>query len=26
MRLICVFTPPPVGGEVHDADGAYPLA
>ncbi len=25
MRLICVFTPPLVGGEVHDEDGAYPL-
>jgi len=26
MRLICVFTPTLVGGEVHDEDGAYPLA
>lgn len=25
MRVICVFTPPLVGGEVHDEDGAYPL-
>ncbi len=25
MRLICVFTPPLVGGEMHDEDGAYPL-
>lgn len=25
MRLICVFNPPCVGGESHDADGAYPL-
>ncbi len=25
MRLICVFTPPLVGGEVHDEDGSYPL-
>jgi L-ectoine synthase len=25
MRLLCVFTLPLVGGEVHDADGAYPL-
>lgn len=24
MRMVCVFTPPLVGGEVHDADGAYP--
>ncbi len=24
MRLICVFTPPLVGGEVHDEDGSYP--
>lgn len=24
MRLICVFNPPCVGGETHDADGAYP--
>ena len=26
MRLICVFNPPCVGGETHDADGAYPTA
>lgn len=26
MRLICVFNPPCVGGETHDADGAYPAA
>ncbi|MCB0964833.1 MAG: ectoine synthase [Acidimicrobiales bacterium] len=26
MRLICVFNPPCVGGETHDADGAYPPA
>ena len=25
MRLICVFTPPLVGGEVHDEDGSYAL-
>ena len=25
MRVICVFTPPLVGGEVHDEDGSYPL-
>ena len=25
MRLICVFTPALVGGEVHDEDGSYPL-
>lgn len=25
MRLICVFNPPCVGGETHDADGSYPL-
>ncbi len=24
MRMVCVFTPPLLGGEVHDADGAYP--
>lgn len=24
MRLVCVFTPPLEGGEVHDADGSYP--
>jgi hypothetical protein len=23
--MICVFVPPVTGGEVHDADGAYPL-
>lgn len=26
MRMICVFNPPCVGGETHDADGAYPPA
>ena len=26
MRLICVFNPPLTGQEVHDKDGAYPLA
>lgn len=26
MRLICVFNPPCVGGETHDADGSYPAA
>jgi L-ectoine synthase len=26
LRLICVFNPPLVGGEVHDASGAYPSA
>lgn len=26
LRLICVFNPPCVGGETHDADGAYPAA
>jgi L-ectoine synthase len=26
LRLICVFNPPLVGGEVHDAAGAYPPA
>lgn len=25
MRLICVFNPPLVGTENHDADGVYPL-
>ncbi|WP_028610743.1 ectoine synthase [Paenibacillus harenae] len=25
MRMICVFNPPLVGDEVHDADGVYPL-
>ena len=25
LRMICVFTPPLTGGEVHDEDGAYPL-
>lgn len=24
LRLVCVFNPPCVGGETHDADGAYP--
>ncbi len=24
MRMICVFTPPLTGGEVHDKDGVYP--
>ena len=24
LRLICVFVPALVGGETHDADGAYP--
>ena len=24
LRLICVFNPACVGGETHDADGAYP--
>lgn len=24
LRMICVFDPPLSGGEVHDADGAYP--
>ena len=26
MRVICTFVPPLVGGEIHDAEGAYPLA
>ena len=25
LRMVCVFTPPVVGHEVHDEDGAYPL-
>lgn len=25
LRLVCVFNPPVVGNEVHDASGAYPL-
>jgi L-ectoine synthase len=25
MRLLCVFTPPLKGKEVHDSTGAYPL-
>lgn len=25
LRLVCVFTPPCTGREVHDEDGAYPL-
>lgn len=25
MRMICVFSPPLTGREVHDSDGAYPL-
>lgn len=25
LRVICVFTPPITGAEVHDASGAYPL-
>jgi L-ectoine synthase len=25
LRAICVFNPPCTGGEVHDAEGAYPL-
>ncbi len=24
MRMVCVFNPALVGGEVHDEDGAYP--
>lgn len=24
LRLLCVFNPPLVGGEVHDQDGSYP--
>ncbi len=26
LRMVCVFNPPLVGNEVHDADGAYPAA
>lgn len=26
MRMVCVFNPPLVGDETHDADGAYPRA
>ena len=25
MRLVCVFNPPLVGPESHNADGAYPV-
>ena len=25
LRMICVFSPPLMGDEVHDASGAYPL-
>jgi len=25
LRMVCVFTPPCTGHEVHDADGVYPL-
>lgn len=25
LRLVCVFIPPVVGGEVHDKEGVYPL-
>lgn len=25
LRMMCVFTPPLAGGEVHDDEGAYPL-
>jgi L-ectoine synthase len=25
LRLVCVFNPPLTGGEVHDAEGTYPL-
>ncbi len=25
LRMVCVFTPPVTGAEVHDEDGAYPL-
>lgn len=25
LRMVCVFTPPLTGGEVHDEDGSYPL-
>lgn len=26
LRLVCVFNPPLVGKEIHDASGAYPAA
>jgi L-ectoine synthase len=26
IRMICVFNPPLVGGEVHDDNGAYPAS
>lgn len=25
LRMVCVFTPPLTGAEVHDEDGVYPL-
>ena len=25
LRMVCVFTPPLVGAEVHDENGVYPL-
>ena len=25
LKMVCVFNPPLVGKEVHDAEGAYPL-
>ncbi|ALS26360.1 L-ectoine synthase [Paenibacillus sp. 32O-W] len=25
LRMVCVFTPPLTGAEVHDEEGAYPL-
>jgi L-ectoine synthase len=25
LRLVCVFTPPLTGREVHDEEGVYPL-
>ncbi len=25
LRMVCVFNPPLLGTEVHDASGAYPL-
>lgn len=25
MRMVCVFSPPLTGREVHDADGVYPV-
>lgn len=25
MHMVCVFNPPLTGGEVHDAEGVYPL-